>query len=132
VARVGVKSDALALGLAMPERTRIDIDRNGMSRCVQGRLVYEPDIRSLGFAFPQRLAQAGLRSLVLAPLQVESQVFGVLVAARRKVEGFSSGECEFLRQLSEHVALAAHQAQLHSALQQAYQDLQETQQAVMQ
>jgi signal transduction histidine kinase/CheY-like chemotaxis protein len=34
--------------------------------------------------------------------------------------------------LSEHVALAAHQAQLHTALQRAYDDLHQTQQAVMQ
>jgi signal transduction histidine kinase/CheY-like chemotaxis protein len=34
--------------------------------------------------------------------------------------------------LSEHVALAAHQAQLHSALQQAYDDLRATQEAVLQ
>jgi signal transduction histidine kinase/CheY-like chemotaxis protein len=44
----------------------------------------------------------------------------------------SSGECEFLRQLSEHVALAAHQAQLHGALQTAYEELRNTQQSVMQ
>ncbi len=59
-------------------------------------------------------------------------MFGVLVAARRAAHSFSSGECEFLRQLSEHVALAAHQAQLYGALQQAYDDLRQTQQAVMQ
>jgi signal transduction histidine kinase/ActR/RegA family two-component response regulator len=34
--------------------------------------------------------------------------------------------------LSEHVALAAHQAQLYTALQQAYDDLRQTQQTVMQ
>ena len=65
------------------------------------------------FPFPQRLAAAGLRSLVIAPLLVESRVFGVLVCARRQQNAFSSGECEFLRQLSEHVALASHQAQLY-------------------
>ena len=31
---------------------------------------------------------------------------GVLVAARHAAHSFSSGECEFLKQLSEHVALA--------------------------
>ncbi|MBV8923588.1 ATP-binding protein [Bradyrhizobium sp.] len=132
VARFGVKSGTLALGLAMPERARLAIDQNGLSRCVRGELVYEPDLAQLDAPFPQRLCRAGLRSLVLAPLQVESQVFGVLVAARLQPQGFSSGECEFLRQLSEHVALAAHQAQLYEALQQAYHDLQQTQQAVMQ
>jgi len=67
-----------------------------------------------------------------APLLVESKVFGVLIAARRQARSFSSGECEFLRQSSEHVALAAHQAQLYAALQQAYDDLRQTQNAVMQ
>jgi signal transduction histidine kinase/ActR/RegA family two-component response regulator len=65
-------------------------------------------------------------------LLVESRVFGILISARRQPHSFSSGECEFLRQLSEHVALAAHQAQLYDALQEAYEDLRQTQQAVMQ
>src|SRR5947199_5935460 len=34
--------------------------------------------------------------------------------------------------LSEHVALAAHQARLHSELERAYNDLRQTQQTVMQ
>ncbi len=34
-----------------------------------------------------------------------------------EAESFSSVECEFLQQLSEHVALAAHQANLYNALQ---------------
>jgi signal transduction histidine kinase/ActR/RegA family two-component response regulator len=132
VTSVGVRSEALALNLAMSEQARVAIDENGLSRCVRGELVYEPDIAEVQFPFPQRLAQGGLRSLVVAPLLVESHVFGVLVAARRQASAFSSGECEFLRQLSEHVALAAHQSQLHGALQQAYDDLRQSQQAVMQ
>ncbi|MGH7126035.1 MAG: ATP-binding protein [Stellaceae bacterium] len=132
VARVGAKSSPLALELAMPERASIAIDENGLSRCVRGELVYEPDIRTVAYPFPRRLAQGGLRSLVVTPLQSESQVFGVLVAARLQPRSFSSGECEFLRQLSEHVALAAHQAQLYEALQRAYDDLRQTQQAMMQ
>jgi signal transduction histidine kinase/ActR/RegA family two-component response regulator len=52
--------------------------------------------------------------------------------ARLKPEGFSPEECEFLRTLSEHVALAGHQAQLHSDLEKAYNDLRQTQQTVMQ
>ncbi len=129
---VGANSEALAMALAMPERARVDIDENGLSRCVRGNLVYEPQIAGLDFPFPKRLAGGGLRSMVAAPLQVESKVFGVLVVARLQPDGFVSGECEFLRQLSEHVALAAHQAQLYGALQTAYDDLRQSQQAVMQ
>ena len=95
-------------------------------------MVYEPDVAQVPFPFPQRLSAAGLRSVVFAPLIVESQVFGVLVCARREADAFSSGECEFLKQLSEHVALASHQARLYGALQQAYDDLRQSQHTVMQ
>jgi PAS domain S-box-containing protein len=132
VAAVGVESQALALELAMPERAKVDIDQNGLSRCLRGQLVYEPDISEIVFPFPQRLARGGLRSLVVAPLQVESKVFGVLAVARFAPQGFGSPECEFLRQLSEHAALALHQAQLYGALQAAYDDLRQSQQAITQ
>jgi PAS domain S-box-containing protein len=132
VAQVGPRSAPLAAELGLVERARIPIDENGLSRCVHGRLVHESDLSEIPFPFPQRLARGGLRSLVAAPLTVESQVFGVLVVGRQATPGFSSGECEFLRQLSEHVALAAQQAQLYSALQRAYDDLRQTQQLVAQ
>ena len=132
VACVGVRSAALAMEMGMPEHARVAIDQNGLSRCVRGQLVYEPEIDAVQFPFPRRLANGGLCSLVAAPLMIESKVFGVLIAARRERHGFSSGECEFLRQLSEHVALAAQQAETHAALQRAYEDLRQTQQAVMQ
>jgi signal transduction histidine kinase/ActR/RegA family two-component response regulator/HAMP domain-containing protein len=110
----------------------IAIDDNGLRRCLGGQVVHEPDIRNASLPFPRRLGALGLRALVLAPLRAESRVFGVLVAARHRADSFSSTECEFLRQLSEHAALAAHQAQLHQALRQAYEDLRQTQQVVMQ
>jgi signal transduction histidine kinase/ActR/RegA family two-component response regulator len=132
VTSVGVRSEAIAMELALTEQSIVPIDQNGLSQCVQGRLVYESDIRASEFPFPKRLAKGGLAAMVAAPLLVESQVFGVLIAARRQNESFSSGECEFLRQLSEHVALAAHQTQIYTALQQAYDDLRQTQQVVMQ
>jgi signal transduction histidine kinase/ActR/RegA family two-component response regulator/HAMP domain-containing protein len=129
---VGARSRQTALELALTEQARVPIDRNGLSRCVHGELVYEPDIAGSPFAFPATLAKGGLRSLVVAPLRAESRVFGVLVAARRQAQSFGSAECEFLRQLSEHVALAAHQAQLYEALQRAYNDLRQTQESVVQ
>ena len=132
VSCVGAKSEALAHALTIDEQASIDVDENGLARCVQGQQVYEPDISASDFPFPQRLARGGLRSVVMAPLKSESQVIGVLVAARRAANGFTSAECEFLRQLSEHVALAAHQAQLYGSLQQAYDDLRQTQAAVVQ
>ncbi len=132
VVSVGVRSEELATNLAMTANSRIPIDQNGLSQCVRGSLVYEPNLTQLEFPFPQRLAKGGIGCFVAAPLLFESKVFGVLIAARREADGFSSGECEFLRQLCEHVALAAHQADLHGALQQAYDDLRQTQQAILQ
>jgi signal transduction histidine kinase/ActR/RegA family two-component response regulator len=129
---VGLKSETLAMELAMTQQAHIEIDENGLSQCVSGRLVYEADLAEVKFPFPQRLRSAGLNAFVAAPLLFESQVFGVLIAARRQSHSFISSDCEFLRQLSQHVGLAAHQAEVHNALQQAYDDLRQTQQTVMQ
>ncbi len=132
VSCVGLRSAALALEFAMAEHAQIPIDENGLSRCVRGQLVYEPDIAQVPFPFPQRLARGALAALVMAPLLAESQVFGVLVTARLAANSFNSGECEFLRQLSEHVALAANQSQLYQALQQAYEELHQSQKTAVQ
>ena len=129
---VGVRSEPLALELALTEHSHLPADPDGIFRCMEGKLIYEPDISRAQSSFSQRLARGGLHSLVATPFLVEGQVSGILVVARRAPDAFSSGDCEFLRQLTEHVALAAHQAQLHGALQQAYDDLHRTQQAVMQ
>jgi len=132
IAALGTASQLRAADLAIEEKQSVPIDANGLARCVDGQLVYEPDVSGIAFPFPQRFAKAALRSLVLAPLLVENKVFGVLVVARVAPEAFSSAECEFLRHLSEHVALAAHQTQLYEALQRAYDDLHQSQQTVMQ
>jgi signal transduction histidine kinase/ActR/RegA family two-component response regulator/HAMP domain-containing protein len=132
VVTVGAKSGPLALELGLPPKSALPVEANGLQRCMGGELFYEPDVRASPALFAQRLARGGLGSLVVAPLQVESTVFGVLVAARRVPDSFSSGECEFLRQLSEHAALASHQVSLYTALQQAYEELRQSQQAMLQ
>ena len=132
VAHLSVRNRDPQIGTILSEQATIEVDSNGLSRCLNGQLVYEPDIRQVAFPFPQRLARGGLCSLVMAPLQSESLTFGILLAARRDANSFSSGECEFLRQLSAHIALATHQAQLYGALQQAYEDLRQSQHAVVQ
>jgi signal transduction histidine kinase/ActR/RegA family two-component response regulator len=132
IAVIDSRCAPLAAQLELTESAQVPIDQNGLARCVAGELVYEPDTREVRFPFPQRFARAGVHALVVAPLLVENRVFGVLVAARREAHSFSSPDCEFLLHLSEHVALAAHQAQLYGALQRAYDDLRQSQQAIMQ
>ena len=132
VTRVGLRSRDLAMELALTEQSSVAMDENGLSQCMRGNLVYESDTDRVPLPLPRRLAAGGLRALVAAPLLIEGKTFGILMGARREPSSFSSGECEFLRQLSEHVALAAHHAQLYGALQSAYEDLRRTQAAILQ
>jgi PAS domain S-box-containing protein len=129
---VGDRSMALARQMGLAEQAQIEVGENSLARCLQGELVYEPNIEDARFPFPARLATAGLRALVAAPLMVENEVLGVLVVAKSQSDSFTSDDCEFLRQLSSHVALAGQQARLYAALEEAYQDLRQTQQTVMQ
>ena len=132
VACVGAKGNGLLAQLGLSERGRIAIDEDGLLRCARGQLIHEPDTPQSGHAFPVRLARSGLRSLVMCPLTLDGELFGIVLAARHEAHSFTSPDCEFLRQLSGHLALAVRQTQLHSALQQAYDDLRQTQQVVFQ
>jgi signal transduction histidine kinase/CheY-like chemotaxis protein len=132
VSKVGARCTVLARQLGLTERARLAVDSDALVHCVRGTPVSEPDTSLVTSPLSQRLAQAGLRSLVVSPLKIDERVFAVLIVARRMAQGFSNGKMKFLRQLSEHVGLAAHQAQLYEALKQAYDDLQQTQHAVMQ
>jgi signal transduction histidine kinase/ActR/RegA family two-component response regulator len=127
-----VAGRAFAEKLELTDGQPVPIGPNGLARCLGGELVYEPDLLEVAHPFPQRLAAVGLRALVITPLVVESQVFGALMAARCSSGAFSSAECEFLKQLTEHVALATHQTRLYDHLQQAYDDLRQSQQTVLQ
>jgi signal transduction histidine kinase/DNA-binding response OmpR family regulator len=80
----------------------------------------------------RHFSDAGLQSVVLSPLAIDGRLRGALIVARRESGNFSTVECEFLRQLSEHVALAANQAELRRSLQAAYEDLQKTQRLIVQ
>jgi PAS domain S-box-containing protein len=131
IAVVGGKSHELAASLGLTEKMDLDIDPDGLSRCVRGELAYEPDLPAVPLPLARRFAAAGLCAMVAAPLLVDGKVFGLLIVARYAARSFSNDECEFLGQLSDHVALAAHQAKLNRALQVAYEELRQTQQAVM-
>ncbi len=135
VLRVGPDSAAQAWQIGFAEQFRVEIEARDLARCLRGELIYEADAgdaAGAGFPFSQRLADGGLRSVVLAPLRSDKGLFGALLVARAAPGAFSSGECEFLRQLCAHVGLATQQAQMHEALQKAYDELRQTQQAVMQ
>jgi len=131
VKAIGSKSQTIAIRMGLEKATVVSVGQNGLRTCVQGQTAYEPDIDQVDAPMLKKMAQAGLHSLVAAPLMMEDKVLGTLLAARCQKAAFSSVDCEFLRQLSEHIALAAHQAQLYEDLHKAYEELRETQQAVM-
>ena len=68
VRTVGAAGRTFADSLGISEQSGVPIDENGLSRCIAGELVYEPDATQILFPFPQKLATAGLRSVVMAPV----------------------------------------------------------------
>ena len=132
VLSVSAKDGLSMEGLGLTEHAVVPVNDTGLSRCIGGEMVYEPDLGRSQVPLMQALAEAGQYSLVAVPLEEAGSLFGVLICVREQANGFSSGECEFLRQLSEHVALAAHQAQLHDALRVAYEDLRQSQATALQ
>lgn len=124
--RPGCERMALMIGAAIP------IVENHLDECIAGELIYEPDTRAGQVRLLKLLSAGGYGSMVVSPLMAEGRCVGGLIVARSRVEAFTSPECEFLKQLSEHVGLASQQAQLHQALLDAYEELRQTQQTVLQ
>jgi signal transduction histidine kinase/uncharacterized membrane protein affecting hemolysin expression len=132
IAALRVKNSLLAEQFDLHEGSVLPLAETGFQLCEKGQTVYFQDTIKATSHFMERVAGTGWRSAVAVPLMVEEKLFGVLVSARLKTDAFSSGDCEFLRMLSEHVALAAHQAKLHKDLETAYNELRQTQATVLQ
>jgi signal transduction histidine kinase/CheY-like chemotaxis protein/HAMP domain-containing protein len=132
VAALRVKNSLLADQFDLHEGSVLPMAETGLDLCEKGQTVYFSDTIKGTAPFVEKLAATGWRSAAAVPLMVEGKLFGVLITGRLKAEAFSSGDCEFLRTLSEHVALAAHQSRLHRELEKAYNELRQTQATVLQ
>jgi PAS domain S-box-containing protein len=133
VTYVGPASARRGREIGIAEHTRLAVDAEALARCVRGELVYLADLELATHSpFCTRLLSGDLHALVAAPLMIEDEIFGLLLAARRAPHSFSVDDCEFLRQLASHVALATQKARLYDTLEAAYQDLRQTQHTVMQ
>jgi signal transduction histidine kinase/CheY-like chemotaxis protein len=132
VAAVCVKNSLLANKLDLREGAVLPLAETDFQLCEKGQTVYVADTLKWKTAFVEKLAVTGWRSAVAVPLMVEEKFFGILIAARLKPDDFTSSDTEFLRMLSEHVALAAHQSRLHADLEKAYNELRRTQATVLQ
>ena len=132
IAALRVKNPLLASKFDLREGMVLAFADTGLSLCKEGQTVYMRDTLKTPGLLTEKLAGVGWRSAVAVPLLVENKLFGVMLAGRLNADSFNSGDCEFLRMLSEHVALAAHQSRLHTELEHAYNELRQTQQTVMQ
>lgn len=79
---------------------------------------YLPDLEedSGPMTSSEALRNAGIRSLVWAPLLVEGQLLGSLQAAAREPNAFESKHLDIAREVADPVALAIAHAQLREAL----------------
>jgi signal transduction histidine kinase/HAMP domain-containing protein/ActR/RegA family two-component response regulator len=132
IAALCVKNSLLAKKFDFHKGSVLALTDTDFELCAEGQTVYVSDTLKWKSLFIERLASIGWRSTMAVPLMVEGKLFGILIAARLQVQGFSSGEAEFLRMLSEHVALAAHQTRLHTDLEKAYNELRRTQATILQ
>ncbi len=131
IAALRLKNPLLSGKLDLHEGMIMSLDQTGLRVCKHGEAVVTPDTYKSPALLSERFAAAGFRAAAAIPLLVDGKLFGTLVVSRLQ-ESFTPSECEFLHMLSEHVALAAHQAQLHAELEKAYNELRKTQQTVMQ
>lgn len=122
---------AKVLGIA--ELSDIPINGTHLQEACTGKFVFQPTIKQSGCPIAQQIQKTfGLNSLVIVPLVQEARVLGVMVTARKAENAYSEHELKFLRQLGEHVALALSQAELLKQLQDAYEELTQTQDLVLQ
>jgi signal transduction histidine kinase/CheY-like chemotaxis protein len=132
VAAMCVKNTLLANKLDLQKGSVLQMGETDFRPCEKGQTIYIPDTLKWKASFIERLAVTGWRSAAAVPLMVDEKLFGILIAARLKPDDFTSGDAEFLRLLSDHVALAAHQAKLHTDLEKAYHELRRTQATILQ
>ncbi len=129
---IGPKARRFTSQLGLTEGMSIFPRREVLNLLLEGQTLSVPDLeRSPISDLTKYVVALGLRSAVGIPLMVDGNVFGVLSVLRHESDAFSSAETTFLRALAEHVSLAAHHARLYQSLQAAYEELRQTQQAVM-
>ncbi|MDZ4051489.1 MAG: ATP-binding protein [Limnobacter sp.] len=133
VRSVGKRSQALADKLGLFVGAQVKGYGVHLEVALQGKRVHNANMGStrgpIGAAMN---SLGGLFSLIINPLMKGDEVLGILVISRTAIDAFSSEEIEFVDQLSEHVAVALSQVELLNELQEAYRELQSTQNMVLQ
>lgn len=133
VRSVGQRSQALADKLGLFVGAQVKGHGVHLEVALKGKRVHNANMGAtrgpIGAAMN---SLGGLYSLIINPLMKGDEVLGILVISRTEIDAFSSEEIEFVDQLSEHVAVALSQVELLNELQEAYRELQSTQNMVLQ
>lgn len=133
VRSVGQRSQALAKKLGLTVGSHVIGHGVHLETALQGKRVHNANMgEKRGPIGAAMHTLGGLHSLIIDPLMKGDVVLGILVVSRTEIDAFSSEEIEFVNQLSEHVAVALSQVELLNELQEAYRELQTTQNMVLQ
>lgn len=97
-----------------------------------GETVKLNDLAELNSEASKALIAEGYRSAVFCPLHVGKDFLGFLAASRNRPNSFTDEECTFLQRVANHLSIALHNAQLFEELQQACNELQQTQTMLVQ
>ena len=129
---ISSKTLPIAEKLGFEEGQLFHAEATGLRSALRGKVAHLPDLTTLDDECYRKFSQAGIGSMLIVPMITGDRTIGLLVLARREANAFEEDEIEFLRRLSEYVALAVYQTKLHLNLESAYEDLRQAQEAMMQ
>jgi signal transduction histidine kinase len=106
-----------------PPGTRREIAGSGLEGVLEGRLLHRPDIDPPRYPEEEELLAAGLRSRVLAPLQVGPRAIGMLGIVRAQPASFTDEEIELASLLGRLVATAVQNIRAYEAERRTVEEL---------
>ncbi len=123
----------MADSIGVSELTLFDLSGTHLEVACAGEFVYQEQMAESFCPIARDVHdKLHLNSMVIVPLKKGDNVVGVMVTARYRGAAYTADEREFLRQLGEHVSLALAQAELLNELKNAYEELTQTQDLVLQ
>jgi len=131
LASVGDRNRQEREGLRLP--TRLALPAEIGDDLMRGELRYWSDLAALDAPDIVTLMKPlDVRSIVMTPLVAGGEMMGILVTGRREPKAYGRQERDFLHNMAVHVGLILRQARLREEIQDAYDDLRQTQLSVMQ
>jgi signal transduction histidine kinase len=98
-----------------PQGSARPVKGSVLEEVLEGKLVYRPDMEPTGYPEERYLLGLGLRSRVLAPLQVGPRAIGMLGLVRAEADAFEPEEVELVALLGRLVATAVQNIRAYEA-----------------